>query len=449
MLDKIQPQNIELEEAIIGCIISYTEAFPEASKILHEEAFYNERLRLIYRCCVSLNKAGRPIDILLIYDRLKISGELELVGGLDFLMELSQKYVHDSRFESWCRVIYDKYVLREMIRASIMCAQDAYNDTIDVKDLVHKQLYAVQKILSDAEQRSGESTKGMIANAVVKNIKDAADGTGNIYKATGLRDLDDLCMTVKGGELIVIAARTGVGKSMLCNVILNKLGLRDKLHIQLYSLEMLAEDYVSRLVSNSANIPYSSIIDGSVGLSDRLSDALDSFKESNIQIIDRSGISIYEVEANALSPTSPIDCIIIDHGGLMDHSVNDAESSVDKIGFTTMRLKLLALKLKIPIFLVWQLNRGADDSARPSIKHIRGSGRIEEDADKILLAHRPDMYYGHKDEDKGKIELLCVKHRRGDIGFKVFDFVPNFCRIEEFSKPFTYAKKAFGSFKED
>ena len=444
---KLQPQALPLEEAVLGALMLDREALPLVMEILRPDSFYLEAHQHIYRAIIRLFERSNPVDMLTVTEELRKMGDLDKIGGAYYLVELTNKVASAANIEYHARILAQKHIQRELIRVSTRIIKDAYEDSSDVFTLLDDAEKGLFAITQNNLSRSYESM-GSLSAKVLKQIEELAqkkDGLTGV--PTGFTDLDRITSGWQPSDLIIIAARPGMGKtSFVLAVTLNAAKDFGK-PVALFSLEMASTQLVQRLVSMEAEIQGSKMRSGK--LEDFEWQALQTTVEKlgsvPIFIDDTPGINVFELRAKCrrLKQQHGIALIIIDYLQLMSGaSEGKSTNREQEIAGISRALKSLAKELSVPVIALSQLSRAVEvrgGSKRPQLSDLRESGSIEQDADIVSFIYRPEYYQILEDENgqslKGVAEVIIAKHRHGALDTVRLKFTDSFARFENLGDP--------------
>lgn len=377
---KVQPQAISLEEAVLGALMLDREALPVVMDILRPDSFYTEAHQHIYRAVVKLFERSNPVDLLTVTEELRKSGDLEKVGGPYKLVELTNRIASTANIEYHARIIAQKHIQRELIRVSTGIIRDAYEDTTDVFDLLDEAEKGLFGITQNNLSRSYESMD-TLSSKVLKQIEELSqkpDGLTGV--PTGFTDLDRLTSGWQPSDLVILAARPGMGKtSMVLAMTLNAAKDFNK-PVALFSLEMASTQLVQRLISMEAEIEGSKMRNGK--LQDwewqQLQKTVDRLSSVPVYIDDTPGINIFELRAKCrrLKMQHDIQLVIIDYLQLMTGSMENNKSGnrEQEISGISRALKNMAKELSVPVIALSQLSRAVETrggSKRPQLSDLR------------------------------------------------------------------------------
>ena len=442
-IGKLPPQARELEEAVLGALLLEKDAYSLVGEILKPESFYDPTHQLVYGAIQGLSMQQKPVDVLTVVEELKRRGELESAGGALYIAELSEKVASAAHIEYHSRIIAQKYLARELISFSSQISQNAFDETIDVDDLMQE----TEGKLFEISQRNVKKDVIQI-NPVIKealeNIQIAAnrkDGMSGL--PTGFKELDTLTSGWQKSDLIIIAARPAMGKTALVLSMAKNIALDFEQPIAIFSLEMSNVQLVNRLIVNVCQIKGESIKSGR--LSDDEWERLDKnhklLYNSPIYIDDTPSLSVFELRTKArrLVREHNVKALIIDYLQLMNASGMNFGSREQEVSMISRSLKGLAKELNIPIIALSQLNRGVEsrvgnEGKRPQLSDLRESGAIEQDADIVCFIHRPEYYRITEDENGNSLvgiaEIIVAKHRNGPTGIAHMKFDNEYARFQ-------------------
>jgi replicative DNA helicase len=424
------------------------DALPMVMDILRPESFYTEGHQLIYRAVIRLFERSNPVDLLTVTEELKKSGDLEKAGGGYYLVELTHRVASAANIEYHARIIAQKHIQRELIRVSTNVIRDAYEDTTDVFNLLDDAEKGLFAITQNNLSRSYESM-GSLSSKVLKQIEELTQkGDGLTGVPTGFTDLDRLTSGWQPSDLVIVAARPGMGKtSMVLAVALNAARDFGK-GVALFSLEMASTQLVQRLISMEAEIAGSKMRNGKLEDYEwqQLQTTVERLSNVPIFIDDTPAINIFELRAKCrrMKQQHDIQMVIIDYLQLMTGSTEGKGGNREQeIASISRALKSLAKELNIPVIALSQLSRAVEvrgGSKRPQLSDLRESGSIEQDADIVAFIYRPEYYQILEDESgqslKGIAEFIVAKHRHGaldTVRMRFLDTFAKFTNLDDFT----------------
>ncbi len=447
---KIPPQAIDLEEAVLGAMMLNQNALNEIIDILNPDMFYKENHARIYSAIKSLFQKNQPVDLLTVTNALKNSGELELAGGPFYLTQLTARIASAANMEYYARIIAQKFLQRELIRISHEVITEAFEDTTDVFDLLDRAESSLFNVSQGNFRRGSVELSGLIKEAV-DQIQEARKQEGHISGVpSGFPALDNVTAGWQKSDLIIIAARPGMGKTSFVLTIARNIAVDYKKPVAIFSLEMSAVQLITRLIASEAEIESDKLRKGKLEEHEwtQLNTKISPLSQAKLFIDDTPALSVFELRTKArrLKAQHDIQLVVVDYLQLMTLS-NEREKNPGTLSFKSINreqeisaisraLKALAKELNIPVICLSQLNRSVETRSgtkRPQLSDLRESGAIEQDADMVLFIYRPE-YYKLDDNSgrptKGLAELIIAKHRNGRLEDINLKFVSNFARFE-------------------
>ena len=432
-IERLPPQNVEAEQAVLGSMLLDEDAIVQAAELLDEAAFYTDTHRKIFAALLSLYKASVPVDLVTITDELRKRNLLEEVGGASYLATLTSVVPTAANAEHYCRIVKEKAILRALIRATTQIAGECYEAT-DPDLLLDRAESRIFDIASKKLKRDAVAMKDIIKSSI-EMIDTLYQRKGMITgMPTGFIELDQQLAGLQPADFIVVAGRPAMGKSSLALCIAEHIALAEKAGLAIFSLEMSKENLVQRMLCSHARINAHNVRSGMLSTSDwpNLTKAAGKLSEAPIFIDDSPSMSILELLAKArrLKSRHNISLLILDYLQLMEES-SYAENRQQEISVISRSLKALARELSVPVIAVSQLSRAPErrESFRPRLSDLRESGAIEQDADVVLMLFRED-YYNLTDENKGIAEVLIAKQRNGPTGTVKLAFFKEYTRFE-------------------
>jgi replicative DNA helicase len=438
---RVQPQAIPLEEAVLGAIMIDKDGFPSIIEILRKESFYLDKNQLIFNVMSDLFGKSQPIDLLTVHESLRKSSSLEEVGGINYLIELTNKVGSAANIEYHARIIAQKFIQRELIRVSTTIIHDSFEDTKDVLELLDEAERGLYDI-TDQNLNTGYESLGTLAVKAQKEIEAvAAKGSDTTGVTTGFAGLDKLTNGWQPSDLIIMAARPGMGKTAF-TLSLAKNAAESGKGVAFFSLEMASVQLVQRLISMEAEINSSKLRNGQLEDYEwkKLHSAVDKLSQIPIFIDDTPGLNIFELRAKCrrLKQNHNISMVVIDYLQLMAGAPNGKGGNREQeISSISRALKGLAKELHIPVIALSQLSRAVESRGgekRPQLSDLRESGAIEQDADIVSFIYRPGYYKTDEiasDVPNDLTEIIIAKHRNGGLDTVNLRFIPHFVKFED------------------
>ena len=454
---KIPPQAIDLEEAVLGAMLIDEKGVNEVIDILSPEVFYKRSHQLIFESIQRLFRESEPVDLLTVSADLKKNKNFEVVGGDFYLISLSQKVSSYAHIEYHSRIIQQKFIQRKLITISNEIIQKSYNESTDVIDLLDEAESKLYDIAQNNIKGSSETAQNLVIQA--KNrIEEISKQEGLSGISTGFEKLDRLTSGWQPSDLIIVAARPGMGKTALALSMARNVSVQKKIPVAFFSLEMSSVQLITRLISSETGLSSDKLRTGKLADHEwqQLNIKVSDLESAPLYIDDSAALTIFELRAKArrLASSHGIKLIIIDYLQLMNlGSSNKAGNREQEISTISRNLKALAKELNIPVIALSQLSRAVETrggTKRPILSDLRESGAIEQDADIVSFLYRPE-YYGITEWDddmktpsEGQGEFIVAKHRNGALDSIKLKFVANLGKFEDidsFDSPFEFQSK--------
>lgn len=444
---KVPPQATALEEAVLGALMLDKDAITVVIETLQPPSFYSEGHQHIFEAMVKLFEKSQPIDLLTVTEQLRTMGKLEKAGGPYYLVELTNRVASAANLEYHARIVAQKYIQRELIGVSTKIIKDAFEDTTDVFDLLDN---AEQSLFSITEQNLSRSyvSMGSVLGDVLKEVETASkQGEGLTGIPTGFTDLDRLTSGWQPSDMVIVAARPGMGKTSF-TLALAKNAADFGHGVAIFSLEMSAVQLVKRLISLETDLPGEKLKKGNLEQYEwqQLNSAVEKLGDTPIFIDDTPGINVFELRAKCrrLKMQHDIKMIVIDYLQLMSGGGSSSKNGnrEQEISAISRALKGLAKELHVPVIALSQLSRAVETrggTKRPQLSDLRESGAIEQDADMVTFIYRPEYYQILEDEEgnslKGVAEYIVAKHRNGALDTVKLRFVPETAKFTNLNDP--------------
>ena len=425
------PHSREAEESVIGAVLLSEEAVNEVMDRIHPEDFYVPAHQAIFESMRELFDATQPIDAVTVSESLRSKGELEKIGGIQYLTRLVDIVPSTSNVVYYASIVEDHAKRRELIRAGASVTEFAFNIDDEVASVLDR---AEQVVLGVAEKRSSQTLLevGPMFSDVLEHIEMLEQqGSEMTGLATGFVDLDKKLAGLQKANLVVIAGRPAMGKSSLAmNIATNAAAAGEP--VALFSLEMSKEEIVQRILSSVGKVDSMKLRSGQLGpLWQRVVDAAGRMYQAPIFIDDSPIVTITDIRAKCrrLKRKKGLSLVVVDYIQLMEASGH--ENRQQEIAQISRNLKNLARELEVPIMAMSQLNRSLEsrEDKRPRLSDLRESGSIEQDADVVMFIYRHEYYHPEDQEKKGIAEVIVAKHRAGSTGPVEMTFQPEFTRF--------------------
>lgn len=451
---KIPPQAIDLEEAVLGAMMIDKKGIDDVIDILHSDAFYDVKHQEVYAAIYELFQNSEPIDLLTVSNLLRKKGKLDLVGGDFYLIRLTQKVASSAHIEFHARIILQKYIQRRLISISSEIIESSYDESTDVFDLLDEAEGKLFEVTQGNLKKSSEDA-GTLVKQALKKIQEIGNQEGMSGLATGFTKLDQLTSGWQPSDLIIIAARPGMGKTAFVISMAKNMAIDFNHAVAVFSLEMSSVQLITRMISSETGLTSEKLRKGNLEPHEweQLNVKVKKLSDAPIFIDDTPSLSIFDLRAKARRLVSQhnVRIIVIDYLQLMTAGGNGkgGGNREQEISTISRNLKALAKELNVPVIALSQLSRAVETrggSKRPLLSDLRESGAIEQDADIVSFIFRPE-YYGMTEWDdddhtpcEGQGEFIVAKHRNGgldNIRLKFTGHLAKFSDLEEgFSSEF-------------
>jgi replicative DNA helicase len=410
---RVPPHSQEAEESVLGAMLIDKDAVIAVAEFLLPEDFYDERLRDIYQACLDLYEARTPIDVLTVTERLKKRKNLKSVGSSSFLADLANKVPTAAHVEHYGRIVKDTATKRALMSAASRLVEVSMDEGLAANEALDKAESEIFSLSQKSLSKAFISVRDTLAESFDRLDELHKSGAGIRGVPTGFPDLDDALAGLQQSNLIILAARPGVGKTSLAMNIAQYVAVELKRPVGFFSLEMSREELVDRLLVAQADIDAWKLKTGKLSEDDftKLSDAMGVLAEAPLFIDDTPALSILEMRTKArrLQVESGVDLIVVDY--LQLARSRQLENRVQEVSEISQGLKNLARELKVPVMALSQLSRAVETRGgrKPQLADLRESGSIEQDADVVMFLWRED------EDNSENIMLDIAKHRNGPL----------------------------------
>ncbi len=454
ILDRLPPQNLDAERAVLGSLLLDAAMCDDVMLILRPEDFYSDVNRKLYGHIVAMHDEGSRVDTMLLVERLKQAGDYDAVGGAPHLAEVLQAVAVAAHAAYYARIVREKATLRALIHASTEILRDAYDPTLDPRDMISG---AEEKIFAIHEQRTTDQLASMhdVLVQAFAHIDKRMEQGGATGTPTGFADLDSMTGGLHESELIILAARPSMGKTAMATNIADHISVDSSMCTLFVSLEMSRLELAQRMLCSRGEINGKKFRGSFLSGEDRdkLVEASAKLSKAPLFIDDTPSRTVAEISAAArrLKRRANLALIVIDYLQLIepDNSKDPRQEQVAKIA---RRLKGLARELGVPVLCLAQLNRQAEASKdnRPRLSHLRESGAIEQDADVVMFVHREEYYYSREEAQErnlvGQAEVIVAKQRNGPTGEVKLHWFQDFTKFKNATQKAYDEFEQFGDF---
>ena len=449
---KIPPQAIDLEEVVLGAMMIDKKGVDEVIDILSAEAFYKDAHKHIFEAIFKLFENSEPVDLLTVSSQLKKDEKLDLVGGDFYLISLTQRVSSSAHIEFHARIILQKYIQRSLIKISNEIIEEAYDETRDVFDLLDTAEAKLYEVTQGNVKKSTETAQSLVIQAK-KKIEEISNKEGMSGIPSGFDKLDKLTSGWQPSDLVIVAARPGMGKTAFTLTMARNVAVNSNIPVAFFSLEMSSVQLITRLISSETGLSSEKLRTGKLEKHEweQLNVKVKTLEKAPLFIDDTPSLSIFDLRAKArrLASQFGIKMIMIDYLQLMTAGGSQKGGNREQeISMISRNLKALAKELSIPVIALSQLSRAVETrggSKRPLLSDLRESGAIEQDADIVSFIYRPEYYKIDEWDDEerspteGQGEFIVAKHRNGgleNIRLKFIGHLGKFDNLDDFDTPF-------------
>ena len=431
------PYNMGAEQAVLGCMLTNSNALSEVFSSVKVDDFYTEAHRLIFEAAKMLFDTGKPVDIITVTEAL--GAKVDMAGGLNYLSKLAMSIVTTQNLSQYLKIVKDSSNIRRLIEAANEIAEMGYLNEEDAEIILDR---AEQKVFAIAENRSNmgfSHIRDILINSI-ENVEKLREAGGKIAGVpTGFTDLDNMLAGLQKSDLILLAARPAMGKTAFALNMAQHIAVNSKVPVAIFNLEMSKEQIVNRMICSEALVENSKFRVGDLNAEDcaRLAQAIGTLSSAPIYVDNTAGIGISEIRAKCrrlAQSEKGLGLIIIDHIQLMQAG-QKSDSRQQEISEISRSLKILAKELNVPVVALSQLSRAVESrqDKRPMLSDLRESGAIEQDADIVMFLYR-DAYYNPESEKHNVSECIIAKHRNGETGKIELVYRGEFVRFENIYK---------------
>ena len=431
--DRVPPHNLEAEESVLGSMMLSAEAIALVVEQVQPQDFYKTANSKIFDTLRAIYARGDPVDAITAVEELRRRGLLEEIGGHLYIHELVEQVPTPTAANNYAKIVAQHALLRRLISAAADIMEMGYSAPEDperVADEAEQRIYDVAR----REARDQIATLHELVDQAILDLEQIQNRDSAMAGlATGFRDLDSLLSGLQKENLIVVAARPGVGKSSFVTNLARNVAVEQGKAVAMFSLEMSRWEIGMRLLCSEARVPWDAIRNKRVGAEHwaSIAQAAEALHDAPLTIVDSGNVTLVDIRAKArrLSMRNHLGLIIVDYLQLMSHH-RRVDNRQQEIAEISRGLKLLAKELHIPVIAVSQLNRDPErrQDKRPQLSDLRESGAIEQDADVVMFIHRDDM----DPQKKGLAEVIVAKHRNGPTGSETLTFLPHLTQFKDY-----------------
>ncbi len=452
-LERVPPQNLEAEQAVLGSMLIERQAVEAAAEMLRPEDFYRDAHRTIFEAILALTERDEPVDLITLSDELRSRGQFESVGGSLYLVNLTEAPSTAALVSSYAKLVEEKAILRRLLDAGTQIQGLAYSHESTVEDVIDQ---AERLVFSIGQRRMGRNFHLLknLLDEELDRIENRWENKGSLGgHETPFEDLNRWTAGFQNSDLIIVAARPSMGKTALSVQIAQHVAMRENVPVAIFSLEMSKEQLVTRMICTESRVDQHRLRTGYLNSDDwqRVGEGISRLAEAPIYIDDSTDISAMEIRAKCRrlkAEQKGLGMVLIDYLQLM-RSHKRTENRNQELSEIARACKSLARELEVPVVALSQLSRAVEarTDKRPMLSDLRESGAIEAEADLVMFIYRP-KYYEHKrgpekdedvkpagdrnpDEEFEEAELIVAKHRNGPTGTAFVGFMPKFARFAD------------------
>ena len=435
LIKRVLPHNTEAEQLVIGCMLMDKEAISAASEIIHSDDFYGRQYGAMFEAITELYNEGKPTDLVAVQEQLKTKDVPPESYSIAAFRELLNMVPTSVNIRYYANLVYEKALLRRLIRINEEIANDCYMEKEDVNTILESTEKRIFGLLETRATSDYVPIRDVVIN-VVNKIEIASRNHSMVTGlSTGYTDLDRQTSGMQPSDLILIAARPSMGKTAFVLNLAHSMTIKDKKTVAIFSLEMSKEQLVNRLLAMESRVDSQTLRTGNLSDSDwdQVVESSGIIANTKLLLDDTPGITVAELRSKCrkFKLEHGLDCIMIDYLQLMSGSgARKGDSRQQEISDISRSLKALARELNVPVIALSQLSRACESRTdhRPMLSDLRESGAIEQDADIVMFLYR-DEYYNKDSPSKGITEVIIAKQRNGPIGTVELVWMGDLCRF--------------------
>ncbi len=419
-IGRIPPHNLEAEQAVLGCMLLDSDVIPTVTELIRSSDFYRDDHREICEAIIDITEKAGPVDIITVSEQLQLRGTLDAVGGLDYLAAITSAVPTTANARHYAKIVEEKSLLRKLIKAASEISATSYEASEEAVFVLDKAEKSIFDILQKRSTQGFTHIKDVLLDTFIK-LEELYNSKGFVTGIpTGFTDLDYKTSGLQNSDLILIAARPGMGKTAMALNIAQYAAVQRHVPVALFNLEMSKDQLVNRMLCSEVMVDSQKMRTGKLEDEDwnKIARALAPLSEAPIYIDDTPGISVMDIRAKCrrLKLEKNLGLVVIDYLQLMQGR-GKTESRQQEVSEISRSLKILAKELNVPVITMSQLSRGPESRTdhRPMLSDLRESGAIEQDADIVMFIYRDD-YYNPDTEKKNIAEIIIAKHRNGSTG---------------------------------
>ena len=438
MANRECPHDIEAERSLLGSMLISKDKCIDILNKTVEDDFYDDSHQAIFKAMAAINEEGTPVDVTTVTSYLVDHSQLDKIGGVDYLLRLSESVPTVAHSEYYLKILHNKATLRRIIRETTQIAENAYGDVENIDAFIDETEKTILKVTQDRSAGEFRDIRGVIKSVTDRlNLLQKIDGNISGVKS-GFRDLDKITSGFQKGDLIILAARPAMGKTAFALNLAHNAAYKAEEPVAIFSLEMPAEQLVTRLICCAGSIDNDKLKTGAIlkENANKYYAAADRVTRCNLYIDDTPAVKIGEIAAKCrrLQREQGLKMVIIDYLQLISGPSSSRESRQQEVSDISRQLKALARELKCPVIALSQLSRQVEQrKGKPMLSDLRESGAIEQDADIVAFLHREDYQNKEKEaETNGLTEIVVAKHRNGATADISLVFEKQYSRFSDY-----------------
>lgn len=438
---RIPPHSVEAESSVLGGLLLDNAAWDRVNDVVTGNDFYRYEHRAVFESVSALVNAGKPADVITVYEHLQSTGKAEEVGGLTYLNALAQYVPGAGNIRRYAEIVRDRSILRRLVSTSEEISANAFNTqgrpVSSILDEAEQKIFNIGE--EGARTKQGFQSMDSLVVSLLDRVQEMADNPNDVTGVpTGFYDLDRLTAGLQAGDLIVLAGRPSMGKTALAINMAEHVALNEGLPVAVFSMEMGAAQLAVRIVGSIGRIDQGHLRTGKLTDDEwpRLSEAIEKLRTISLYIDESAGLTPGELRANArrlARQCGQLGLVVVDYLQLMSGSAgSEGENRATELGEISRGLKMLAKELQCPVIALSQLNRSVETrpDKRPMMSDLRESGAIEQDADIIMFIYRDEYYTKEACKEPGVAEVIIAKQRNGPTGMVKLAFLNKITKFE-------------------
>ncbi|WP_125710402.1 replicative DNA helicase [Companilactobacillus zhongbaensis] len=442
-ITRIPPNDREAEQAVLGAVFLSKDALTEAMEYLEPEDFYQHANQLVFQAMVTINEVDDgPVDAVTIQDELNRTNHLEDVGGLPYIANLANAVPTAAHTEYYAKIVKQKSVLRSLINAATNIVNRSFDENEDLDSIIDASEREIMDVSENRSHQGFRKISDVVKSSFAEIQKLYDQDTDVTGLSTGYKDLDAMTTGLHPDELIILAARPGVGKTAFALNLVENAAMKSNATVAMFSLEMSAESLINRMLCSTGSIDANALRTGQLDENQwgSLVVAMGNLADSDVYIDDTPGVKMAEIRSKCRrleKEQGKVDLVVVDYLQLIEGT--GQENRQQEVSVISRNMKKLAKELHCPIIALSQLSRGVEarQDKRPMLSDLRESGSIEQDADIVSFLYRDDYYRDEdedgnsepedqEDQDVGEVEVIIAKNRSGPRGTAKLLFVKSY-----------------------